>query len=326
MAAFISCDRITPEADEAVIGFGAGIPTKAVTEEFSVGSTFSVRGAYTAGTSYSGTATNVFEGTTVTMSVKSPQEWTYSPKKSWRSSSVFRFRAFSPAGAGVTFTDDFTSQAELAGFEVSSVVDSQTDLLMSDLSEVPVSSEGLPTGTSASGKAVIMNFKHILCRVKLQVEKDSGDPDEFEISSIQLTGMKNKGDFISTSSDNGASWTGAWDVSSGSVLTCTKAFSPALEVTSSPTQIWTDGLMLIPQTLGSDVKVVVNYSVTHGSKVYPKTSIHTLPATDVPAWQPGVVYTYRLKMDENYDIIFATTTPSIEEWGTAQASGTVIIK
>ncbi len=262
----------------------------------------------------------LFEAQTVSWNNSGAGAWTYTPIKYWKASSSYKFRAVWPSSAG-TYTDGLTgNDAVIAGFTVSNTVNSQTDLLMSDL-------ESVTTPASISSQPdVTLRFRHILSKVIFKVRKASAaqDDDEFRIVEFSVTGMKNKGTFT------GSSTSGNWNYTGATTLTCTQSYEgsdyPVINKGdwADSRLIWPDGLLLLPQPITGDVRVNITFSVKHDGKTTTKSLSPSLPTPEgSTGWEQGKIYIYQLDINQQYNIIFAT--PIVESWGTEQPSGTVII-
>lgn len=313
-----SCQKeeLPIDSDSAAIDFSVEQTKSSVT---------SVDGMKTAALVVNGTVgtTTLFSGQTVEWSSAS-SGWVYTPTKFWKANSTHKFRALWPASAlstTTTYSDNLTS-ATVSDFTVSSVQASQVDLLMSDITTVT-------TGSSVTGQsAASLNFRHILCKVLLKIKQRNDDDDVFLITGITLTGMKDNGSYTV---GTGNATSGTWNTSGSMVLTCTKNYAtPGLDLSATGVKgnyqsVWSDGLLLIPQAISGDVLANIDYKVTHGTDTRTKSvSLHLPKPSGKDGWEPGMSYTYQIVMSEQYNIMFSN--PIVEPWGTAQASGTIVIK
>lgn len=279
------------------------------------GSTFMLNAKFSQGSTFNpATAETLFKNQEVEYSAG---YWTYSPTQFWAKNRTYRFRALWPETALVTgFSDDLAGNVTLT-YTTPSKIDEQIDLMLSSLTARTTTSD-----VSTPQPTVNLQFSHLLSNINVKLKKitpeggEDPDPDAFEITSAQMIGMKNKGTYTS----------GAWDVSAGTVLTCsyTHATNTLLADDGSPTKAFgADGLLLIPQTWAEgDVNLVLNYKVTHNGLTKTKSATIHLPVS--PAWEAGKYYNYILTLSESYDIIFST--PGVESWGSSLSSGTVIIQ
>mgnify|MGYP003297477732 CR=1 FL=1 len=314
---FCSCqkDELPFDVDSAPINFSVEQTKASVT---------SVDGMKESAFVVNGTvgSTSLFSGQNVEWSSTS-SEWTYSPAKFWKANSTYNFRAVWPAtalSATTTYSDNLTS-ATVSNFTVLSVQASQVDLLMSDITPVN-------TGSNVTGLSATLSFRHILCQVLLKIKQNDNDDDVFHITGITLTGVKDRGSYTVGS---GIATSGTWNTSGSMVLTFTKNYStPGFDLSSAGVKgnyqsVWDGGLLLIPQTISGDVIVNIDYKVTHGGDTRTKfVSLHLPKPDGKEGWEPGMTYTYQIVMSEQYNIMFSN--PVVEPWGTAQASGTIVIK
>lgn len=245
-------------------------------------------------------------------------KWSYTPLRYWVPGCTYRFRALWPQDAVTSFTDDLATSAVISGFTASNIQASQTDLMLSDRVE-----RTTPAVISDDISNVSLTFQHLLCNVNVKIKQydDPLNDDIFTVTSVSLTGMKNKGTYTLTNAS--ATTAGTWDVSAGSNMTCTRNLSPAITPTKNAwSTIWGDnGLLLIPQD-PTNVKLLIDYSVTHNGNSTSKSVSLNLPAT--PSWQAGQKVMYQLTINQTYDIIIGT--PEVEPWGTSPSTGTILIK
>jgi len=295
------CTSLETQTGSFPIQFSGLVITKAESV-FDEGQKFQLVGGRCDGGSYSeANSSTVFDGVAVS---RTASGWSYSPIKYWEPSSVYRFRAVYPYHEALV-TDNLVDDITIADFEVNSVQAAQEDLLLSNLVERTTSS---PISTQA---AVKLTFSHLLSKINVKIAlRDANDTDEFRLTKVTLFGMKNKGTYHN----------GTWDVSAGSNLECGRAFSND-NITAEGVWIWgTEGLLLIPETLGN-IRLVLDYSITHDGATSAKSVSFTIPSD--PQWQAGYEYSYTVSMSESYAITFSA--PTVEPWGVDQAAGTIII-
>ncbi len=322
----VSCEeRIDADASQHAIGFTT-LSTKADPLNMPAG-TFTVAGKYSAGSTYSAaSAVNVFGSALQNVQTDGTGTCSYSPVKYWKSSSSYRFRAVSPiAPDQVSYSDDLSGNAVISNFMVNASANSQKDLLLSDMVERQTSS---PIGTPAP---VEMVFRHLLCKVYVQIIENANEPlsnpgsDEFNVTGVSLSGMPDRGTYTGTSTS------GSWDISSAGTLACvnnTPHIAPEnyddTDSDATKANIWENGLLLIPQTVNSSnaVNLVLSYQFRHAGDDWSNKSV-SIPIPDI-TWEAGKVYTYQLAMSEESYIQFGGII--VDEWGSTQASGSVIIK
>ena len=322
----VSCgEKIDTDASQHAIGFTT-LSTKAGQLDMPAG-TFTVAGKYSAGSTFNAaSAMNVFDSALQNVQTDGTGACTYSPVKYWKSSSTYRFRAVSPmAPDQVNYSDDLNGNAVITNFTVNASADSQKDLLLSDMVERQTTS---PIGTPVP---VEMVFRHLLCKVYVQIIENANEPlanpgsDEFNVTGVSLTGMPDKGTYTGTST------AGSWNTSSAGALACvnnTPHIAPEnyddTDSDATKANIWANGLLLIPQTVNSAnaVNLVLSYQFRHVGGDWSNKSV-SIPVPDI-TWEAGKVYTYQLAMSEESYIQFGSII--VDEWGSTQASGSVIIK
>ena len=335
-----SCGREElPAADSSrPIAFSM-LSTKADTYTYlPSGSTFTVAAKKCAGTSWdSSDAVNVFKTTSGLQNVQTTNATgacTYSPAAYWSSNSVFRFRAVYPiAPDQVNYTDDLDGNAVISNFTVNASASAQKDLMLSELVERTTSS---PVGSPA---AVDIVFHHLLCKVIIKIGEETvtslapnAELDEFTITGVRLNGLPKQGTYTYTGTTSGT-WNaanGTWSLGGSESLTCINNTNYTLSNDGTLTTIF-EGLLLIPMTISTTVNgvnMVVSYTVTHDDGNPTTDPEISTPTVSIPippiTWEAGKVYTYQLKMSEEYYIRFGNIT--VDTWGSPQSSGTVIIK
>ncbi len=277
------------------------------------GSEFSLNGALCSGSSWtSGSEEAVYENITGRVSGNSGA-CAVGQTRYWRQNSSYRFRALSPIASTVgTYSDALDGNVQIGGFTV--ISPAETDLVLSDL-------YSCTTGANVSSLgAVPLTFRHLLCNVHFFVKEDqeSGaddDEDIFTVTGARLTGMKSKAGY------SGTSTSGTWTPVEAAALSIVNN-SPVTVLPGEDSQLFSDGgLILLPQAVSGDIKLILNYSVNHGGEVTNKSVTLTLPTT---IWTQGLSYNYRIEFKEDYNVKFLE--PGIEEWGATQTTGAIIIK
>lgn len=283
--------------------------------------TFTVAAKRCSGSTWNaGTAVNVFRATSGLQNVTTDGTGacTYTPVEYWKPNTTYRFRAVSPMAPDlVHYTDGLDGNATITNFTVSASAASQNDLLLSDLSTATTSS---PIGDPAP---VALTFRHLLCKVRVQIIEDANEPDynpgsdEFTVTKVTLSGLPDRGTYTGTSTG------GSWNTDAALSLSCiSNSEHVAPTAFTDPTaDIWSDGLKLIPMTVTNQVNLVLDYKFTHLGNTSNKTVTIPIPAI---TWEAGKQYTYQLSLSEDPYIYFGKI--SVDSWGTTQASGTVIIK
>lgn len=250
----------------------------------------------------------------------SGSEWTYDTPRYWVANSHYRFRAVHPAASATSelYTDDLNSSARLR-FTVDSNPANQVDLLMTDLKSV----DYIPSGSNV----VDLLFKHLLCRVNVNIKTVADAVDRFTIESISIIGPGSEWTLDLTSTDGGDTWTPDWKRVPGSPNRQFASGVTGLITSTTGTSCFGSGLLLVPES-NSNAKLQVKYTIEHDngggswSTPKPNTVEYAFPAS--PAWQAGKDYTYTLTMYEQYNITFGT--PTVRDWGEVRNTGTIVIK
>ena len=291
-----------------------GIMTTAAME--TEGNAFGVVGRFAYGSTYMNPVT-LFDNRKVSYSGGA---WQYERPESWNSGCIYRFRAYFPHGTHEV-VDDLNTSYRINNFTVSDQVEQQVDLLVSEAVEV-VTPNNLYALSEPMG-LVKFSFSHLLCNIHICLKKTSDNPETIQLTRVQLSGMMAAGSY--TAAHAGVVGDGTWTPDERSSLVCSRDFSTAegvLPANGDPLSVWSDGLLLIPQEVGSIV-VTLYFKVSHGEDVVMKSATLSLPTTE--AWSCGKVITYTATIEKtNHDITFKT--PVVEPWGTSQVAGTVIIK
>lgn len=297
----LSCN--SDSLDESVsiaIDFNAKVQNNRAVADYSDVQTdgFSVWGGFS--------GSNVFDGTIVSYQSGG---WRYSEPKMW-TKNTYGFHAVYPDVNEGAYTSVLTntdySQFTINGFDTTS----QQDLLYAN-------SLGIDGNNPPA--SVNLTFGHILTKVSIKLLKhDDNANDEVIATSVYLYGMYTQGDYINTSG------TGEWSGLSNSTQMGINNLSETL-TTSTPAELFKDYLM-IPQTFSNDhtVYLVVNYTFKqYGSTGDANTKVLIAPLPYSTIWETNsdIVYTATIHVDHNIEF----ATPVVEEWGTEQAGGTIII-
>lgn len=306
----VSCQEKGFETSRRQIGFAVNT-TKSIIESTTdmehAGSTFEVNAAYSAGSTFNPAAsTPLMEKRHV---VYNDGAWAYSPAEYWMGGNSYAFRAIYPANAVEDLTDNLKDDVSFT-FTTAWTQASQVDLMMSDIKTVstPAKITTMP--------AVNLRFSHLLCNLRLLVRVAEDSSDEFLITGIQVTGMKDKGTYTN----------GTWDLSEGMPMVCATNYPEEAGQVGKTDWLSVSGygLLIIPQEINGNVKVTLNYTVKHNGVVSAKSPTITVPAPASGRWDAGKVYKYHLELNEDYEIRFKA--PEVEPWGQEQLGGTIIIK
>lgn len=336
-------EEIINSSDKFVIGF-SNVSTRAIINNDDAlknsNKGFSVFCKINAGQTYSaGDASAYFTGESVSWN-STETAWQYAPQKYWIPNYTYRFCAYYPTTEGVTIEGDYTSTLSLKGYKVDPDYSKQGDLMISDVPE-----RTTPASITEVPAAVPLSFRHLLTNIRFSVAKSEGTTNAIVVTNVLLSNVKNTSTFTMTSTNSGNSWSaGEWSAPTGSVTYNSRALSKEAAVASYNSSAsqweWTtedgivwDGFVVIPQTVNKTgvanadkVSVTIEYSSTpQGGTATVRRVTSDLPISDAgQVWQMNKRVTYRLMINEDNVIKFGK--PSVESWGTAQASGTIIIK
>lgn len=336
-------EEIINSSDKFAIGFN-NVSTRAIINNDDAlkngNKGFSVFCKINAGQTYSAaSASEYFTGESVSWN-SADEAWQYTPQKYWIPNYTYRFCAYYPTTEGVTIEGDYTTTLSLKGYKVDPDYSKQGDLMISDVRECKT-----PELISETPSAVQLSFRHLLTNIRFSVAKSEGTTSDIVVTNVLLSNVKNTSIFTMTSTDSGNSWSvGEWTAPTGSVTYNSRAVSKEVPVATynSTTSQWEwdtedgivwDGFVAIPQTINKKgvanadkVSVTVEYSSTpEGGTATVRRVTSDLPISDAgQVWQMNKRVTYRLMINEDNVIKFGK--PSVESWGTAQASGTIIIK
>lgn len=286
---------------------------------------FCVLGKYSAGDTYAATNT-VFDNQEV--SYTDASGWDYNPKKNWEKSSTYRFCAYWPSTAGVTLSGDMETGLTIEGYSVAQEYANQVDLLLSNVVQVTTGADPRNDPEPMVTNGITLNFHHLLCNINFSIQKSRGTQADIKVTNIRMGNVKNTGTFTqSTFTNLSTNWnTGTWSNVSGRSNYNSGSISQDITTDYSTISNW-GGFVAIPQSIGSDeVTLTVEYSSTpQGGTATVRRVDLTLPASTIEtAWQMNKRITYKLEINEDNSIKFGK--PTVESWGTAQASGTIIIK
>lgn len=301
---FISCtasqiENVFPQEEEqSAIGFNAKVNSRAFADINSVKTNgIKVWGGYEGGTE------PVFNGTEIVFGTNN----NYTTDKYW-TYNTYNFYAVYPKGTTATYNvadNTFT----INNYNVKNT----EDLLCASATHT------YPT----NGTTVNLNFKHLLTKVSVNLVKDATENsgDKIVVTDVSLNGMYMQGNYTLT--DGASPETGKWNGLANSSTMSSGTINQ--ELTTSEIAVLTD-CMMVPQTFSADhtVYLVVNYTFDQGgdgNNISTKTLIAPLPYGYVWGINTNIVYKATILVDHNIEF----ATPVVEEWGTEQAGGTIII-
>lgn len=242
--------------------------------------------------------TTLFQNTKVT---KVEGTWTYSPKRMWEESKVYKFAAYSnentnlgtvdAVNTGVVDFDYSSGQLTFTGYDASA---GTNDFVYG------ISAKESYTGTASNNTTVDFTFYHALSKVAFSFTKDASlDDIKIEIADLQITSINTKAKFTGNRILNSnqlaySTWSDLAESKSQSVL-----FAEDGNVLNdnAGTAASSTALYLIPQAANAIEITFTLYTSTEGNITtgLPATKSFkvTLPATSTGSnWYPGYSYIY----------------------------------
>lgn len=291
----VSCTETEalPSTDASSIDFATPALTRGVVTSADDMDAFDVWGWYEP-TERNGTATPVFDGTTVTK--ESTDSWKYNNPQRWQSGNTYRFYAVYPSGldnVGVSSNGKITISTYNAKDNYDLMIANQTVSYASDAMTPP-------------GK-VSFQFKHIMANIVFAARTAPavfGSGQTMTITSFKLTGFPVTGSYNSGNVP-------AWSVSTPQ----NERYSSTVPVELTGTD-YTDlvSLLVFPQLLGtvegSSLRYEIVYEDANHSK-YESSGRLQAVSGDLSQWQEGKRYRYTMDLGADY-ILFGT--PQVEEW------------
>ncbi len=239
----------------------------------------------------------------------------------WPKNGYLTFAAYSPADAAGTFNYG-ANGLTITGFTVDGTASNQYDLMYSDRAYNKTTST---VGSNTMYDGVDIKFYHALSSIKFKVKlyEDYDVNTIITLTGITVNKVKSKGDFKETITD-GASYDAApeWTNQTDEISTAYRAYPKTTETqqvlyNGGTAQELTDGsnqtsndLILLPQTLGDEAIITVNYTIKSKDSAEINQSAEVRIKSLTPKWEIGTRYTYTIifALDKIY---FA---PSVENW------------
>ena len=257
----------------------------------------------------------------------------------WPDNKKLSFAAVSPAklditGVAATYG---AAGAQIENFVVADNPAKQYDLLFSQRAVNKTAVDMVDMGAEYYSGLPI-TFQHALSSIHFSLKKDAAVEEKVTLHKITLKNVVNKATF-NENITNETSYTSSPAWTTSTVATDKQdyvSFEGEVEFPINPRYVsdlassddatetepdMSHALLMIPQTLGNDVVVEVDYQV--GSEVktrtvqlnqYPKSTTDN-PVSPITSWAVGTRYTYRLYYSKNAqmdDIIYFA--PSTEGW------------
>lgn len=291
---------------DKTIGFGAKMEqTRAVAGLSDIQANgFSVWGGFSANE-------HLFDGRKVTYA---GGQWGYDDPEVW-TFNTYNFHGIYPATDAGAYTTCATTnnnlRLEIKGFDANSEI----DLLHATEQDLD----------GSTAPFVNLSFKHTLTNVSVQLTKHAENAtDDIKVKQVYLLGLSTQGDYVWTK--EGDNITATWNLTEGQTPTnMGQVFSESLE-TGTYKDFLTD-MLLMPQPVHPEnhpvvLLIVYDYAISGGETIENNILYTLLPEN--PVWDVNTKITYKAIIHAQKDIIFAT--PTVEEWGSAQVGGTIIIK
>lgn len=233
----------------------------------------------------------------------------------WPKEGKLSFAAYSPFGVSGTVTYGATGLS-VTGHTVSPNTAEHVDFLYAPrVYNYSSSTEEVGDDDSKyKYDGVNILFEHAMSSIVFKVAK-AADIDNSTVITLNTITLKQpylKADFKETITD-GASYTADPKWSNWASATDVVTYNTPVPLTTTLTEYVNnsdDDVILIPQTLTDDVKVVLNYSIETpgGHTIDQETAIQL--NTHTPAWGMGTRYTYNITIGME-EIIF---DPAVTPW------------
>ena len=250
--------------------------------------------------------------------------WVYSPLRYWLKDTEFTFIGAYPY---VEQDGYFSADQQNNGVKLTvTETPSQTDFL--------VATNVTDTSVEGYNTTVNLPFQHVLTSVGLKIWRDEAKHtnDQMRITKVSLSNIRKSGVYSSAAE----SWSynnnklsmeyvnnnlkdsdniGAATMQNGSLTTGGTPAEPFGQ------------MMLLPQTIDSSniVALKIEYELKRNNAVdWESAELETVLPTG--AWNSGQRYTYNVVLSSVTDITVYYIQTKVDQWGTPQVGGTVIIK
>lgn len=310
----VSCTETEalPGADASSIDFATPALTRGVVTSADDMDAFDVWGWYEP-TEEGGTATQVFDSTTVTK--ESSGSWKYDNPQRWQPRNTYRFYAVYPSGQA-NIQLDSSGDITISGFDCFEDV----DLMVAAKENVDCLVGQLPGRIS-------MPFIHLLTSIEFvgKIDEASADIDGFSarIVSASLGGMCSKGDFkgsIAVCQEDKDAIRDGWNFAN---YTAKDPFDEVAYPTGGG-KLTTDGvsifgeILLFPQYVKQGLYFEITYEVNGVEREPVGIDLTSLPLSE---WQAGMRYRYSFTVSDSDRILF--DVPTVNPW--EEATGGIII-
>ena len=251
--------------------------------------------------------------------------WVYSPVKYWLDNTEFSFIGVYPYNENSSY---FTTDAENAAVKLTvSDTPSTVDFLIAE-SVTDTSDEGY-------SKTVSLPFQHVLTNVGLNIWRDGGKHtnDQMRVTKVTLSNIRKGGvyttktdtwslnkdklsmEYVNNDLNDSDNIGAALMQENGTLTTGGKAADPFGQ------------MMLLPQTVDNtnSVALKIEYQLKRQNAAdWEDAELETVLPTG--EWQSGKRYTYNVVLSSVTDITVYYIQTKVDQWGTPQVGGTVIIK
>ena len=253
------------------------------------------------------------------------EKWRYEPLEYWVDNTVYSFVAVYPYAESPTNIAVENGVVKLSVAETPSI----TDWLVAK-NDADTNVEGFNTTEPVS-----LQFQHVLTSVGLKILRDYGkhQNDQMRITKVTLSGMHKAGS-LSCNSDT---WTYTTDKLTKEYTNSNLSDSDnigayivdengTITIGGTPCDPFGD-MMLLPQTINDSnvVSLKIEYELKlNNAPTWTKEELEAvLPAK---TWNAGSRYTYNVVLSRVTDITVYYILTKVDQWGTPQVGGTVIIK
>ena len=255
----------------------------------------------------------------------SDNNFTYDNTRYWVEDRTFFFFAVYPYGTSVTRTEETIehngNNATKFQYSVNVRVpySANTDFLVAQCS-VPTKE----ITDLANYPTVGLEFEHLLSQIKVKVKKSTDNAnDQLTVTQVGLSDISRTATFDAVHTPN--LYTETFSVVDQASRVRRQNLNVELETTDKQLFGVNDGLLVLPQDISS-AKLTLTYTYKEeGTNEEQYSTIEVGIATkDVKEWTKGKIYTYSLTLAKDHNIYIGT--PTVSDWGIAQAGGTIIIQ
>lgn len=241
--------------------------------------------------------------------------FTYDNTRYWVNDRTFYFFGFYPETTVITRTSEESESGTILRYtgsvQVPYAADSDFMTALTIQSEIPEGEE-FP-------ESVPMQFKHYFANIGFEATKNANNA-KITITSIGFSGISRTAN-LSIVCQPGSSYTEELVPVAEQRTVLRRNLS--YDIGNNTPLLEDNGLLVVPQSI-ADGQVMLNISYEYqqdGAEVEYVTFSKAIPAVTWKANQ-RYVYTLTLSVDKNIYI----STPTVEEWGSPQSGGIIIIK